>query len=135
MVKAMGMLGNSAHGLPARERHLLYRSCVLPIATYRFRLWFYQGSPMEGTLKLLTQMQCHVAVWITGVFRMSPTGRVQAIAGLLPIHLHLQKLKARSVFHTATLLDTHPTCSLLSEKYFKTADPHSPLLAWTPKLH
>ncbi|KXN92574.1 hypothetical protein AN958_05978 [Leucoagaricus sp. SymC.cos] len=38
MVHAMGMLGNSLRGLSSRQKHLLYRSCVVPIATYSFRL-------------------------------------------------------------------------------------------------
>lgn len=65
-----------------------------------------------------------IIIWITGAFRTSPTGGVQAIAGLMPIHLHLQKLKARSIFQAATLIDSHPTCSLLSAEYSKKADPH-----------
>ena len=38
MVKAMGMLGNSSIGLLPLQKRLLYRSCVIPIATYGFRL-------------------------------------------------------------------------------------------------
>ncbi|KJA12773.1 hypothetical protein HYPSUDRAFT_210134 [Hypholoma sublateritium FD-334 SS-4] len=38
---AMGMLGNSVRCLQPKERRLLYRSCVVPIATYGFHLWFY----------------------------------------------------------------------------------------------
>ncbi|KXN90269.1 hypothetical protein AN958_04577 [Leucoagaricus sp. SymC.cos] len=37
-VHAMGMLGNSLRGLSPKQKWLLYRSCVVPIATYGFHL-------------------------------------------------------------------------------------------------
>ena len=44
-VKAMGMLGNSTRGLLPLQKRLLYRSCVVLIATYGFRLWYFSGAP------------------------------------------------------------------------------------------
>ena len=123
-VKAMGMLGNSARGLPSKERRLLYRSCVVPIATYGFRMWYYNGSKIAGVMKLLNQMQRRAALWITGAFKTSPAGGVQAIAGLIPIHLHIRKLAWRAMYRTATLSDTHPTRSLLGLEYRKEAVEH-----------
>ncbi|PPR07517.1 hypothetical protein CVT24_006873 [Panaeolus cyanescens] len=38
----MGMLGNSTRGLAPLQKWLLYRTCVIPIATYSHRLWFYR---------------------------------------------------------------------------------------------
>ncbi|KXN92769.1 hypothetical protein AN958_03580 [Leucoagaricus sp. SymC.cos] len=35
-VHAMGMLGNSLRGLSLKQKHLLYRLYVMPIATYSF---------------------------------------------------------------------------------------------------
>ena len=37
-------------------------------------------------------MQQRAALWITGAFQISPSLGVEAIAGLVPIHLHLKKL-------------------------------------------
>ena len=48
MVKVMGMLGNSSRGLLPLQKHLLYRFCVVPIATYGFRLWFSAGAPTKA---------------------------------------------------------------------------------------
>ena len=116
-VMAMGMLGNSVRGLQAKERRVLYRACVLPIATYGHRLWYYNGAPIKGVMKILGSMQHKAAIWITGAFRTSPTGGVQAIAGLLPIHLHIRKLAWRANFRTATLSATHPARSLMGAEY------------------
>jgi len=120
----MGMLGNSMRGLPPLEKRLLYRACVLPIATYGFRLWFFEGAKNKTAFKILTQMQRKAALWITGAFRTSPTGGTEALAGLIPIHLHLRKLADRANLRITTLSDTHPIQSLLSEDYVKQAEAH-----------
>jgi len=116
-VQAMGMLGNSTRGLPPLEKRLLYRACVLPIATYGFRLWFFEGAKNKTAFKILTQMQRKAALWITGAFRTSPMGGTEALAGLIPVHLHLRKLADRANLRIASLSDTHPIRSLLSVLY------------------
>ena len=123
-VQAMGMLGNSTRGLPPLEKRLLYRACVLPIATYGFRLWFFEGAKNKTAFKFLTQMQRKAALWITGAFHTSPTGGTEALAGLIPVHLHLRKLADRAHLRIATLSDTHPIRSLLSADYVKEAEVH-----------
>ena len=109
----MGMLGNSTRALPPLEKRLLYRACVLPIATYGFRLWFFKGAKNKTAFKILTQMQRKAALWITGAFCTSPTGGTEALAGLIPIHLHLRKLADHANLRITTLSDTHPIQSLL----------------------
>ena len=84
-VMAMASLGNSNCGLRPKHQHLLYRSCILPIATYGIRLWFFKGAKYKGTLKELTQMQRHTAIWILGAFKTSSTGVVETLAGLTPL--------------------------------------------------
>jgi hypothetical protein len=71
MVRAMGMLGNSFCGLSPRQKHILYRSCVMPIATYGFKLWYYSGAHHKGQVAKLAKMQHHTALWITSAFRTS----------------------------------------------------------------
>jgi len=65
---------------------------LLPIATYGFRLWFFAGASTKAQVSLLAAMQRKAALWILGAFCTSPTGRIEALAGLIPIHLHLKKL-------------------------------------------
>jgi len=115
----MGMLGNCMWGLPPLEKHLLYRACVLLIATYGFRLWFFEGTKNKTAFKILTQMQHKAALWITGAFCTSPTGGMEALAGLIPVHLHLRKLADRANLRIATLSDTHLIQLLLSVDYVK----------------
>ncbi|KXN83397.1 hypothetical protein AN958_01483 [Leucoagaricus sp. SymC.cos] len=94
MVHTMGMLRNSLRGLSPRQKHLLYRLCMVPIATYSFRLWCHGLHPHKAHLTSLNKMQRRAAIWITGAFRTSPLGDVEALAGLIPIHLHLRKLRS-----------------------------------------
>ena len=54
-------------------------------------------------MSLLVAMQRKAALWILGVFCTSPTGRIEALAGLIPIQLHLKKLVKRFCLQTATL--------------------------------
>jgi hypothetical protein len=56
---------------------------------------------------LMNQMQWRATLWITGAFRTSPTTAIEAITGLMPIHLHLSKLAQRSSVQTLTLHRTH----------------------------
>ncbi|CAA7267352.1 unnamed protein product [Cyclocybe aegerita] len=124
-VQAMRMLGNSTRGLSPKQRRLLYSPCVVPIATYGYRLWYFDGTCNKGSMNQLKRMQRKAALWITGAFRTSPTGGLEALAGLIPIHLMLKKLATRAVYRVATLSDTHPLRSMMGEGLLKRAAPHA----------
>jgi len=96
MVTCMKLLGNSSRGINPLQKRLLYRSCILLIALYRFQLWFYNHAPIAYHMKILNKMQRHAVIWILGAFKTSPSYGVKAIAGLIPIKLHFQKLGGRS---------------------------------------
>ncbi|KDR64983.1 hypothetical protein GALMADRAFT_82438, partial [Galerina marginata CBS 339.88] len=106
------------------EKRLLYCFCVVPIATYGYRLWFFEGARCKGALKLLGQMQRKAALWITGAFSTSPGPGVEALAGLLPFHLLLERLNYRAILRIGTLSETHPVRSLLAGHMFGKAKPH-----------
>ena len=129
MVKAMGMPRNSSRGFLPLQKCLFYCSCIVPIATYGFRLWFFAGVPTKAQVSLLAAMQRKAALWILGAFCTSPTGRIEALAGLIPIHLHLKKLVKRSCLKAATLPSQHVLMSLLSAKHSKGAPSHPQSLA------
>ncbi|CAA7268136.1 unnamed protein product [Cyclocybe aegerita] len=124
-VQAMHMLGNSTRGLSPKQQCLLYRSCVVPIAMYGYHLWCFDGTCNKGAMNQLKRMQRKAALWITGAFRTSPTGSLEALAGLIPVHLMLKKLATCAVYRVATLSDTHPLCSMLGERLLKWAEPHT----------
>ena len=56
-VKAMKMLGNSSRRLLPAQKQTLYRTCVLPIATYGYQLWYFKGAKCKGALRHYKQMQ------------------------------------------------------------------------------
>ena len=114
MVKCMKILGNSTRGLNLLQKCLLHKSCALPIALYGFQLWFYHKAPLLYLLKTLGKLQRRVATWILGAFKMSPSYGIKAIAGLIPIHLHLQKLSRRSQLRAHSLPANHILRLLMS---------------------
>jgi len=89
IVKCMKILGNLSQGINPTQKCLRYRCCVLPIALYRFQLWFYNHVPLSYPLKILGKMQRRAAIWILGAFKTSSLLGIEVVAGLIPIKLHL----------------------------------------------
>jgi len=118
------MLGNLLRGLIPFQKHLLYRLCILPIALYGSLLWFYNKVPLSYSLKVLRDMQHSAALWILGVFRILPSLDIEAIAGLIPIQLHLQKLSGKIQLCTHSLLPNHIINSILEVRYFSNKEHH-----------
>ena len=106
-VKCMNIISNSNHGINPSQKHLLYRTYILLIALYGFQPWFYKHTPMAYHLKILGKMQRRVALWILGAFKTSLSYSIEAIAGLIPINLHPQKLGGRSQLCTSKLSSSH----------------------------
>lgn len=109
-VQALRMLGNSKHGMEPRLRRVLYLSNVVPLLTYGSQLWWspsWKGA--KGFAKTLQQAQSRAARWITGAFRTTPIGLMEAVAGLLPIRAQVDKYARRACLRARTLHDGHPT--------------------------
>ena len=73
-------------------------------------------APMAYYLKTLGKMQRRAAIWILGAFKMSPSYCIEAIVGLIPINLHLQKLGGRSQLHASKLPPSYLICSLIKSR-------------------
>ena len=114
-VNCMKLLGNSSRGISLVQKRLLYRCCALPIALYGFQLWFYNKAPILYYMKILNKMQRRAATWILGAFKTSPTEGIKAIAGLIPIKFHLQKIAKRSLIRPFKLLDNHIIKNLMND--------------------
>jgi len=120
----MKILGNSTRSLNPHQKRLLYRSCALPIALYGFQLWFYSKAPLSYPLNTLGKLQRRAALWILGAFKMSPSYGIEAIASLIPICLHLQKLSGRSQLREHTIPANHIIRLLLDNSSNCLSPPH-----------
>jgi len=96
----------------------------MPIVLYSFQLWYYKGAPLSHPLKKLKKIQCRVVLWIMEVFYTSPSWGVEAIAGLIPIHLYLSKVSGRHHLRIVSLPKQHALNSLLDNQHLKKAKPH-----------
>ena len=54
-------------------------------------------------MKILGKMQRRATIWILEAFKTSPSEGLEAIAGIIPIKLHLQKLASRSQIYSVVL--------------------------------
>ena len=59
-------------------------------------------------------MQQRVAIWITGAFHTSPSEGIEAISGLISIHLHLKKLYDKFLLRGFLLLLNNLTRSIIN---------------------
>jgi len=128
-LSTMKMLGNSSRGLLPMQKRLLYRMCIMLIALYGFQLWFFKGAPTIKNIMELKKMQCRAALWIMGAFCMSPSEGVEAIAGLIPINLHLKKLNGRYHLRYATIHSSHAINTLLDKHQNRSQNQHKFALA------
>src|SRR6185369_2440615 len=102
--------------LSVTHKRQLYVACVLPIATYGYRLWYHPKARIKTITKCLASMQRTAAVWITGAFGTSPQG-VCDIAGPPPIMLHVRKLYDRAKARSMGLPNTHPLVGAMGEHH------------------
>ena len=65
---------------------------------------------------MLGKMQRKVAIWILGAFKTSLLFGIEAIVGLIPINLHLQKFSRRLQLHAYSLPTNHILHSLIEPK-------------------
>ena len=94
-IKCMKLLGNSSRGINSLQKRRFYRCYALPIALYRFLLWYYNKVPNYYYLNILRKMQQRATLWITDAFCTSFTLGVKTITSLISIHLYLKKLYER----------------------------------------
>ena len=104
------------------------RGPKLCIALYGFQLWFYNHAPLSYPLKILTKIQRRAVIWILGIFKISSSEDIEAIAGLILIKLHLQKLMGRSQLCMLALPSNHIICSLMDSPFNSPKRHHSVFL-------
>ena len=70
---------------------------------------------MSYHMKALNKMQRRAAIWILGAFKTSPSEGIKALAGLIPVKFHLQKIAKRSQIHPFKLPKNHILNNLLDD--------------------
>jgi len=91
---------------------------------YRFNLWFFKSTLIVKNINELKKMQHKAALWITGAFRTSPFDGIEAIAGLIPITLHMCKLNGKHHLRYGSIPSTHAINLLLDPQHAKNHPPH-----------
>ena len=78
-------------------------------------------------MKILNKMQRRGAIWILEAFKTLPTKGIKAIAGIIPIKFHFQKLTRRSQIRLFVLSTNHIIRDLMddSPNSFKKPNPYS----------
>ena len=123
-IKGMKMLSNLTGGLSSIPKHLLYRTCILPIALYGFQLWYFKEASLYQPIKELKKMQKKKVLQIMEAFCTSLSWKVETISGLILIHFHLDKLIGHHYLRVAFLSKQHMLNSLLNIHHSKQADPY-----------
>ena len=70
---------------------------------------------MSYHMEALNKMQRRAAIWILGVFKTSPLEGIEALAGLIPVKSHLQKIAKRSQIRPFKLPKNHILNNLLDD--------------------
>ena len=123
-IKGMKMLSNLTGGLSSIPKHLLYRTCILPIALYGFQLWYFKGASLYQPIKELKKMQKRMVLQIMEAFCTSLSWKVETISGLILDHFHLDKLIGHHYLRVAFLSKQHMLNFLLNIHHSKQADFH-----------
>ena len=66
------------------------------------------GKYTQAITKKLASIQRGAAILITGALRFTATDTVETLAGLLPFHLLIEKVRYSAAIRLATLPSAHP---------------------------
>jgi len=75
-------------------------------------------------MKILNKMQRRAVIWILGAFKISLSEGIKAIAGIIPIKFHLQKLTERSLIRSFKLLANHIIRNLMDDSPHQSKKPN-----------
>jgi len=75
-------------------------------------------------MKILDKMQRRAAIWILGAFKTSPSEGIEAIAGIIPIRFHLQKITRRSQIRPFKLPTNHILRELMDDSPLSSNNPN-----------
>jgi len=76
-------------------------------------------------MKILNKIQRRATIWILGAFKTSPLEGIEAIAGIIPIKFHLQKLAERSLICSFKLPANYIIRDLMDDLPHQSKKPNS----------
>ena len=78
-------------------------------------------------MKILNKIKRRAAIWILEAFKTSPIEGIEALAGLMPIRFHLQKITKRSLMRPFKLLTNYILNNILNDSppAFKSHNSHN----------
>jgi len=75
-------------------------------------------------MKILNKLQRRAAIWIMGAFKTSPSEGIEAIARIIPIRFHLQKIARRSQIRPFKLPTNHILRELIDDLPLSSNNPN-----------
>jgi len=75
-------------------------------------------------MKILDKMQRRATIWITGAFKILPSEGIEAIARIIPIRFHLQKIARRSQIRPFKLPTNHILRELIDDSPLSSSNPN-----------
>jgi hypothetical protein len=111
---ALGVLGNSVHGLDFANWRKVFHAIVLPILTYGSPVWF-TDIKQKGLVSILQVAQNEACHKISGCFRTTPTDPLHYLLGIPPILYTLRKYRLQYTARLSTLPPTSPLCTAVSD--------------------
>jgi len=97
---------------------------VLSIILYGFSLQHFKNALLFHPLKKLRKIQWRAIIWIIGTFHTSLAWGIKTIAGLIPIHLYLNKISSQQQLRTASLSSNYMINSVFENWHSKNISPH-----------
>ena len=92
VISGLTCLGNTITGLNQNNLRLLFKTCVIPVITYRSQLWFNPYSPKKLLINKLQVVQNLGLRRVTGTFRTTNTEALMILTYQPPIQITIHKL-------------------------------------------
>ena len=89
------VLANTVRGLSQRHLRILTKTCMIPILTYAFPLWYTESIP-QSLLNRLQSIMNRCTRHVSGAFCTTPTLATQALSHIPPISLTLSLLRQKA---------------------------------------
>ncbi|KAB5587976.1 Reverse transcriptase from mobile element jockey protein [Ceratobasidium theobromae] len=112
----MRMLGNSLRGLSVYHARMLVNTCIIPILTYGFALWFH-GRNSKGHCKTLQTVQNIACRWASGSFRTAPTAVLEHVIAMPPIEFRICRQCANYSAKLRHLPSSSQVCTRLPQGF------------------